>query len=72
MTHEIKYKEPTEEQKELMQEFSAVCSKGIHIIMKCEADNALMNASSRLQEAMMWFNSYIINGGKILKDGTEH
>lgn len=72
MSKDIEYKEPSKEQMDMMQEFSSVCRQGIDIIMKCEADNALMNASSRLQEAMMWFNSYIINGGKILKVENSH
>jgi hypothetical protein len=68
MSDEITYREPTQEQLDLMRKFSDICSHGIQLIMQCEANPALMNSSTRIQEAMMWFHSYIINGGKLITE----
>jgi len=65
---EIKYREPTEEQLKLMREFSDICGKAMELILKCESNPALQNASTRIQEGMMWFHAYIINDGKIMED----
>ena len=68
MSNEIQYKEPTKEQLDLMREFSDNCVKGIELIMKCEPGKALEHCSARLQEAMGWMNSYVINGGKLSQE----
>lgn len=65
MTDKITYKEPSQSQLELMQEFADVCSQAIAIIAKCEMNEALRHSSARIQEGMMWFHSYILNGGSI-------
>jgi hypothetical protein len=61
----MNYKEPTDEQLKLMQDYSDLCGKAMDIILKCENNPMLQNSSSRMQEAMMWFHSYVINGGKL-------
>lgn len=64
----MNYKEPTEDQLKLMQEFSDICSKAIELIMKCEQNIMLGHASARMQESMSWFHSYVINGGKLAQE----
>lgn len=59
------YKEPTKEQLTLMQDYSAICSQAMEIIMKCDNHITLQHASARMQESMNWFHSYVINGGKL-------
>lgn len=76
MTNEIGYTEPSKEQLDLMRKFAKVCREAIDIILKCETtaelQQPLNNASARIQEGMMWFNSYIANGGKFTKDNNSH
>ena len=60
----MNYREPTEEEIELMKSYSNVCSQALEIIMKCEENIMLSHASARLQESMSWFHTYVINGGK--------
>jgi hypothetical protein len=62
------YQEPTQEQLKLMQDYSNICSSAIEILMKCEQHLMLQHASARMQESMSWFHSYVINGGKLIKD----
>lgn len=62
------YKKPTEEQLKLMRDYANICTKAIDIIIKCENDIMLQHASARIHESMSWFNSYVINGGKVSKE----
>lgn len=64
----MNYKEPTQEQLKLMQDYSELCGKAMDIILKCENNPMLQHASTRIQESMMWFHSYVINGGKLSND----
>ena len=64
----MNYKEPTEEQLNLMQDYAELCSSAMELIMKCEPDIMLQHASARMQESMSWFHSYVINGGKLAKE----
>lgn len=68
MTDKITYKDPTQEQLKLMQDYADICSQAIDIILKCEPNDALKNASARIQESMGWFHSYVINGGALKPD----
>jgi hypothetical protein len=61
----MNYKEPTQEQLKLMQDFSDICAKGMELLMVCEHNVMLQHASARMQESMSWFHSYVINGGKL-------
>lgn len=61
----MNYKEPSEDQLKLMQNYSDICSSAIDIISKCEPNLMLQHASARIQESMGWFHSYVINGGKV-------
>ena len=63
----MNYKEPTKEQLELMQEYSNICSQAIELILKCESNPILRDASVRIQESMGHFHNYVINGGKLDK-----
>ncbi len=71
MTDKITYKEPTPEQLKLMQDYADICSQAIAIILKCEMNDALNHSSTRIQEAMMWFHSYILNGGALKPEVTQ-
>lgn len=64
----MNYKEPDEAQLKLMQDFSDVIAKAMDIILQCEQHITLQHASARTQEAMQWFHTYVINGGKLSKE----
>lgn len=64
----MNYKEPSQEQLKLMQEYSDICSEAMDIITKCEPHIMLQHASARLQESMGWLHSYVINGGKLIQE----
>ena len=72
MSKESKYKQPSQEELDLMRRFSEICGKGMEIILACDNNPALINASTRMQESMMWFHSYVVNGGKMSKEGSSH
>jgi len=40
----MNYKEPTEEQLKLMQDYSDICSEAIELIMKCDENIMLQHA----------------------------
>lgn len=62
----MNYKKPTDEQLQIMQDYAEICSNALQLILKCESNLAIQNATSRVQESMMWFHSFIINGGRLL------
>jgi len=64
----MNYKEPTQDQLELMQRFSNICSEAIDLILKCESNPILRDASVRIQEGMGHFHTYVINGGKLVTE----
>jgi hypothetical protein len=66
----MNYKEPTQEQIKLMQEYSDICGAAIELIMKCEQNVMLQHASARMQESMSWFHTYVINGGKLSNESV--
>lgn len=65
MTDSVEFREPTAEQKSIMQSFANICSQAINIILACEGSVELQHASARIQESMHWFQSYIVNGGRL-------
>lgn len=67
----MNYKEPDQNQIDLMKKYSDICAQAIEMIMKCEQNIMLGHASSRMQESMMWFHSYVINGGRIDKESEK-
>ncbi len=68
MSNKIDYKQPSDEQLKIMQEYANICSEAMAIILKCKSNLAIQNATSRIQESMMWFHSFIVNGGELLSD----
>lgn len=65
MNKSINYKEPSEQQLEAMQEFANICSTLLTILLKWEHNLALQNCTTKVNEAMMWFHAYILNGGAL-------
>lgn len=55
------YKEPTKEQMAVMQEFAEVCSNLLEIIMRYDSNLSFVQASIKVNEAMHWFHSAILN-----------
>jgi len=72
MTSTVEYKDPSKEQLKIMREFSNICSQAVELTLKCRPDKTLDITSMKIQEAMHWFHSYIINGGGLEKDGSSH
>lgn len=70
MTDKIEYRAPTPEQLELMQKYGEVFNSGLDLIMKCELNETLKNAQTRLLESMQHFNTYVICGGALKSDAN--
>lgn len=66
----MNYKGPSKDELQAMQEFAETSSKLLEIILKYESNLALQCATVKINEAMMWFHSYVINGGKLSNESV--
>jgi tRNA isopentenyl-2-thiomethyl-A-37 hydroxylase MiaE len=57
----IEFKTPQPEQIEMMREFANAASQALMIVEKYEVNNVLVMVANKIQEAMHWFQSGILN-----------
>ena len=64
----ITQRQPTPEQLIAMREFADLCANALEFIGKYEMNLASQSASIKINEAMMWMHSFLLNGGSLLKE----
>jgi len=56
---------PTDEQKNIMQEYAEQADKLIKMVCAYENSFAATNAIARVYESVHWFHSFVLNGAKL-------
>lgn len=63
----IEFKSPKPEQVDMMKEFADVVSQALMLIEKYEINGVLVKVADKIQEAMHWFQSGVLNDAVCVK-----